>query len=63
MGVRRLVRVEAIIEPPPTPLWIGELPFPVREAHWPGTMLVWRWLDRQAGTWTAQVQYRRDGLT
>jgi hypothetical protein len=63
MGARRLVRIEAVIERPPAPPWIGELPFPVREASWPGTMLDWRWLDKQERTWTALVQYRRDGLT
>jgi hypothetical protein len=26
-------------------------------------MLDWRWVDKQAGTWTAIVQYRREGLT
>jgi hypothetical protein len=59
----RLVRVEAVIERPPPPPWIGGLPFPERQAYWPGTMLDWRWVDRQAGTCTALVQYRRDGLT
>jgi hypothetical protein len=63
MGVRRLVRVEAVIERPPPPSWIGELPFPERQAYWPGTMLDWRCVDKRTGTWTAYVQYRRDGLT
>jgi hypothetical protein len=26
-------------------------------------MLDGRWIDEQLGTWTALVQYRRDGLT
>jgi hypothetical protein len=63
MGVRRLVRVEAVIERPPAPPWIGELPYPEPLASWPGTKLDGRWLDEAAGTWTALVQYRRDGLT
>ena len=63
MGVPRLVRVEAIIERPPAPSWIGDLPFPEPVDHWQGTMLAWRWVDRQEGTWTALVQYMRDGPT
>jgi len=62
VGVSRPVRVEAIIERPPAPPWIGELPCPEPVESWPGTMLHWRWGDKQAGTWTALVQYRRDGL-
>jgi len=56
-------RVEAIIERPPAPPWISELLFPLHEEFWPGTLLDWRWLDKAAGTWTALVQYRREGLT
>jgi hypothetical protein len=26
-------------------------------------MMDWRWLDKHARTWTALVQYVRDGLT
>jgi len=35
-GVRRLVRVEALIERPPAPPWIGELPFPEPADYRPG---------------------------
>jgi hypothetical protein len=52
-----------VIERPPAPPWIGELSSPVREEFWLGTLLDWRWVDKPAGTWTALVQYRRDGLT
>jgi hypothetical protein len=57
------VRVEAVIERPPAPPWIGDLPYPETAESWPGTMLDWRWIDKRASTWTALVQYRRDGLT
>jgi hypothetical protein len=60
----RSVRIEAMIERPPAPPRIGgDLPIPDREDHWPGTMLDWRWADKQAGTWSALVQYRHEGLT
>ncbi|MEI6363886.1 MAG: hypothetical protein WCP95_17355 [Actinomycetes bacterium] len=63
MGVRRLVRVEAIVERPPAPPWIGVLPHSESAETWQGTMLEWRWVDKPTGTWTALVQYPRDGLT
>ena len=63
MGVGRLVRVEAIIERPRAPPWIGDSPFSEPVESWPDTILDWRWFDRGEGTWTALVQYRRDGLT
>lgn len=55
--------VEAVIERPPAPPWIGDLPYPQLGKSWPGTMLGWRRTDKQAGMWTALVPYRRDGLT
>ena len=59
----RLCRVEAVVERPPAPSWIGELPYPETAHYWPGTMLDWRWSNREAQTWTALVRYQRDGLT
>lgn len=60
--VVRSVRVEAVIERPPPLPWVGALPVPVRVDSWPGTLLAWRWLDREAGTWVGIVRYQRDGL-
>ena len=57
------MRVEAVIERPPAPPWIGDLPYPEPVESWPGTLLDWRGVDKPAGTWTALVQYVRDGLT
>ena len=57
------MRVEAVIERPPAPPWVCDLPFPEPMAYWPGMMLDWRWVNTQQGTWTAMVQYRREGLT
>ncbi|MBK9741173.1 MAG: hypothetical protein IPO93_17170 [Actinobacteria bacterium] len=57
------VRVQAVIERPPAPPWIGELPFAERAEWWPGVLLAWRWLDRREGLWTALVRYHREGLT
>lgn len=57
------MRVQAVIERPPAPPWIGELPFPTHAQWWPGRMLAWRWVDKKQGTWTALVRYTRDGLS
>ena len=61
--VNRLVKVEAVIERPPPPPWVGDLPVEEATSWWPGTLLDWRWVDKPEGTWTALVQYRREGLT
>jgi hypothetical protein len=63
MGARRLVRVDAVIERPPAPPWIGSLPFPERVEFGPGTLLDWRWVDKPARLWVGLVRYQRDGLT
>ena len=62
MQFHRSVLVEAIIERPPPLPWVGDLPVPEPVASWPGTLLSWRWLDKDAGLWVAVVRYRRDGL-
>jgi hypothetical protein len=62
MQFHRSVLVEAIIERPPPLPWVGDLPVPEPVASWPGTLLSWRWLDKDAGLWVAMVRYRRDGL-
>lgn len=61
--VNGLVKVEAVIERPPPPPWVGDLPVEEATSWWPGTLLDWRWVDKPEGTWTALVQYRREGLT
>ncbi len=53
--------MEAVIERPPAPRWIGELPFPVRTDWWPGTLLSWRWVDRERALWSGLVRYLREG--
>ena len=60
----RPCRVRAVIERPPAPPWIAadRLPIPGREPWWPGRIRAWRWIDRDKGTWTALVDYSRDGL-
>jgi hypothetical protein len=63
VSLTRPVRVEAVIERPPAPPWIGELPFPERVDYWPGTLLDWRWVDKTARLWVGLVRYQRDGLT
>jgi hypothetical protein len=62
MQVSRSVRVEAVIERPPPLPWVGDLPVPLPVESWPGTLLSWRWLDKDAGVWVGIVRYQRDGL-
>ena len=62
MTAPRSVLVEAIIERPPPLPWVGDLPVTQPETAWPGTLLSWRWLDKDAGLWVGMVRYRRDGL-
>ncbi len=51
----------AVIARAPAPLGCAA-PFPVETNWWPGTLLAWRWIDREWRTWTALVRYQRDGL-
>jgi hypothetical protein len=60
--VHRSVLVEAIIERPPPLPWVCDLPVTESVEWWPGTLLSWRWLDKDAGLWVGIVRYRRDGL-
>lgn len=62
MQASRSVRVEAVIDRPPPLPWVGDLPLREPVASWPGTLLSWRWLDKDAGLWVGMVRYRRDGL-
>lgn len=41
---------------------VAELAFPERVEWWQGTLLSWRWTDRENGLWTGVVRYTRDGL-
>ena len=58
----RACRVEAVIERPPAPPWVGELPVPEAAAWWPGRLRAWRWIDREKRVRTGLVTYCRDGL-
>ena len=58
----RSVRVQAVIARAPAPPGCTA-PFPIEVDWWPGTMLAWRWIDRERRTWMALVRYQRDGLT
>ena len=63
MDKPRPVTVQALIERPPAPPWIGDLPTPTGAPVWHGYLLDWRWTNKDDRTWTAQVRYTRDGLT
>lgn len=56
------VIVQATIERPPAPPWVGQVPYPERVETWDGTLIAWRWIDQTAGTWTGLVRYAREGL-
>lgn len=60
----RPCRVRAVIERPKAPPWIV-MPVPYTEPTdwWPGTLLSWRWVDRDAGLWSGIVRYVHDGLS
>lgn len=39
------------------------VPYTERVQWWPGTLLSWRWIDREAGLWSGVVRYSHDGLS
>lgn len=57
----RSVRVEAVIERPPSPPWC-QAPPAERTDWWEGTLLAWRWTDATRTAWTGLVRYSREGL-
>ena len=61
MSEHRSVRVQAVIARAPAPPGCTA-PFPLETHWWPGTLLAWRWIDRERRAWTALVRYQRDGL-
>jgi hypothetical protein len=54
--------VQTVIEPPPAPPWVGDLPVTDGAKWWPGTLRAWRWIERARRIWTGLVDYSRDGL-
>ena len=54
--------IQATIERPPAPPWVGQVPYPERVDAWAGQLIAWRWTDQPTGAWTGLVRYTREGL-